>query len=118
MVLTVATMIAAILVAGAAVPALAHSSNLLVFVPAESVPPGVSTPAEGTTYRCSGPPYSWAPEAGDTNNTCTPLQLGPPAGSVCNHRITFFLSGHRVPAFMCHPENGSGQTSGQHHEGH
>ena len=117
MVLAAATMIAAILVT-TAVPTLAHPTDVLVFVPAESVPPGVNTIAEGTTYRCSGPPYSWGPEAGDTNNTCTPLQLGPPTGSVCNHRITFFLSGHRVPAFMCHPEYGSGQTSGQPHEGH
>ncbi len=117
MVLAAATMIAAMLVT-TAVPALAHQSNPVIFVPPESVPPEVSTPAEGTTYRCSGPPYSWAPEAGDTNNTCTPLQLGPPAGSVCNHPITFFLSGHRVQAFMCHPEGDSGQTSGQRHEGH
>ncbi len=117
MVLGIATMIAAILVT-TAVPTLAHSVNVLVFVPAESVPPGLSTPAEGTTYSCSGPPYSWAPEAGEGNNTCTPLQLGSPTGSVCTHRITFFLSGYRVPAFMCHPEDGSGQTSGQPHEGH
>ncbi len=107
MVLTVATIMAAILVA-AAVPALAHQSNPLVFVPPQSVSPEVSTPAEGTTYTCFATPFSYGSGTGGSDNTCTPLQVGPPASLVCNHSVPFNLSGHRVQAFMCHPEDDSG----------
>ena len=118
MVLGIATVIAAILVAAAAVPALAHQNDPVIFVPPQNVSPEVSTPAEGTTYRCFATPFSYGPGIGGSDNTCTPLQVGPPADLDCNHSVPFNLSGHRVQAFMCHPPDGSGQISGQHHEGH
>ena len=101
MVLTVAVMMATILIA-ASVPALAHQGNPLVFVPSENVPPEISIPAEGTTYTCFAAPFSWGRGTGSSDNTCAPLQAGPPAGLVCEHPITFVLFGYRVPAFMCH----------------
>ncbi len=81
-----------------------YSKSHGYFVPSENVPPEVSTPAEGTSYACIGSPFRYAPDKKDNDyydNTCEPLQDGPPADAVCDHPTPFKLSGHRVQAFVC-----------------